>query len=76
MAVDTRNKRASCVSFGLPYGRVFPSADGAIGAADRKHAVSSYPGIAAAAPDGAADEGIPYSPTFVPSIDITGLLIR
>jgi len=76
MAVDTRNKRASLVSFALPFGRVFPAADGAISTADRKHLGFSYPGIAAGAPSEEASEGIPFSPTFSPVQSITGLLIR
>ena len=74
MAVDTRNKRASCISFGFPFGRVFPSADGAIAAPDRKQMAGSYPGIAAAEPSGS--EGIPFSPPYDPVQTITGLLIR
>ena len=50
MAVDTRNKRASLVSFALPFGRVFPAPDGTIATADRKHIGYSYPGIAVGAP--------------------------
>jgi hypothetical protein len=36
MAVDTRNKRASMVCLGLPFGRVPPNPDGSLAtAADR-----------------------------------------
>ena len=30
MAVDTRNRRASCLSLALPFGRVFPLPDGSL----------------------------------------------
>lgn len=46
MAIDTRNKRASSLFLGLPFGRVFPVPDGAITAADFEHESYLYSGIA------------------------------
>ncbi len=41
---DTRNKRAACVNFSLPFGRVYPNPDGNLTtAADREHIALSYP---------------------------------
>lgn len=54
MAIDTRNRRASCICFDLPHGRVYPNPDGSLAnVADRQHMAGKYPGIAAAAPGGA-----------------------
>jgi hypothetical protein len=64
MAVDTRNKRASCLGFANPPFAVFPNPDGAITSqADRQHIAYVYPGIlageAAVNPDsGWADVGL------------------
>lgn len=51
MAIDTRNKRASCVSVRLPFGRAYPNPDGSLAnAADRQHVAYVFPGIAASPP--------------------------
>ena len=43
MAIDTRNKRASCVSLSLPFGRVFPDPDGSVNTvSDRAQMDYSY----------------------------------
>ncbi|HND55711.1 MAG TPA: hypothetical protein PLV92_25020 [Pirellulaceae bacterium] len=53
MAVDTRNKRASCIAFSLPRGRVYPNPDGDLATkADRQQTAFSYSGIDAAAGGG------------------------
>lgn len=50
MAVDTRNKRESCLGIGMGASRyVRPNPDGTIAAADRAHNSWNYPGIAAQA---------------------------
>lgn len=50
MAVDTRNKRASCIGVGLSFLRVRPLADGDLAnVADRRHIALCYPGLAAVA---------------------------
>lgn len=76
MAVDTRNKRASCVAFSLGHGRVWPNPDNDIAnAADREHVAFSYPGVAAAAPSDSS-QGIPFPPVYGPVQAVVGLLIR
>jgi hypothetical protein len=51
MAVDTPNKRASCLSFNAHRGRVGPTPDGSLGIQkDRQQLGLTYPGILAAAP--------------------------
>jgi hypothetical protein len=51
MAVDTRDKRASCLGFAGPSRVVFPNPDGSIAAvADRQQVAYSYSGIAAGEP--------------------------
>ena len=45
MAVDTRDKRMSIMSIGLPWRGVFPLADGSIGAGDRQIFLYLYSGI-------------------------------
>ncbi|MGH7179991.1 MAG: hypothetical protein ACREJC_21620 [Tepidisphaeraceae bacterium] len=56
MAIDTRDRRASCINFDLPCGRVYPNPDGSLASqADRQHMAGKYPGILA----GAAAEGQP-----------------
>lgn len=56
MAVDTRNKRASAIAIGLPFGRSFPLADGSLAdAGDRQHIAYCYAGIAADPATVAAD---------------------
>lgn len=54
MAVDTRNKRASCVSVSLQnLGHGWPHPDGSLAAqADRQHSAFAYPGILAGAGSG------------------------
>lgn len=47
MAIDTRNKRASALGFGLVCLLQLPLADGTIDAADRQQMSSAYSGIAA-----------------------------
>lgn len=45
MAIDTRNKRASCIRAFMP-GRVFPNPDGSLAnAGDRTHMIMRYAGI-------------------------------
>lgn len=45
MAIDTRNKRASCIRAFMP-GRVYPNPDGSLAnAADRTQMVMRYSGI-------------------------------
>jgi hypothetical protein len=56
MAVDTRNKRASCLGFASPW-RVLPNPDGAVGQPDRQHVAYSYPGIQ-------ADEALGYAQVY------------
>jgi hypothetical protein len=49
MAIDTRDKRASCLMLALPFGRVFPVPDGTLAeGADRTHLSLLYRGITAA----------------------------
>ena len=50
MAVDSRNKRASVLGFGLAALLVMPAPDGTIDQADRQHVAYSYPGITAGTP--------------------------
>lgn len=50
MAVDTRNKRASCLGIGGPVALVETDPDGTVAQADRQQAAYSYAGIAASAP--------------------------
>lgn len=48
MAIDSRNKRASCLGVALAGRMVFPNPDGSIAAlADRQQVAYAYPGIAA-----------------------------
>jgi hypothetical protein len=50
MAIDTRDRRASCLMLALPFGRVFPTPDGTLAeGADRTHLSLLYRGITAAA---------------------------
>lgn len=46
MAVDSRDKRASAILMGLPFGRVLWNPDASMGTADRLHAGLLYRGIA------------------------------
>jgi hypothetical protein len=59
MAVDTRNKRASCISFDLSAGRVWPDPDGTLNQADRQHVALKYPGILAVGPPAPSTAGDP-----------------
>lgn len=64
MAVNTRNRRASCVGFASPSRAVYPNPDGlTLSQADRQQAGYSYPGVLVAPPQKAksgwlADPGI------------------
>ena len=43
MAINTRDRRASCIAYSLPFGRVWPSADGGVDSLeDRVHADYLY----------------------------------
>ena len=59
MPLDSRDKRAAAISFGIPFIVIAPLADGSIDAADRAMIAHAYPGIEAAAP--VADEGNPLA---------------
>lgn len=51
MAIDTQNRRASCLGLALPFRAVWPNPDGSLAsAADRQHIAYTYPGIATAEP--------------------------
>jgi hypothetical protein len=50
MAVDTRNKRASCIGVGLPVPSVLPNPDSTIDSNDRQMVTWLYAGIAADSP--------------------------
>lgn len=50
MAVDTRDKRASCLGLALSVPSLRPNPDGAMGTADRLVLLFCYAGVAAAAP--------------------------
>ena len=64
MAVDTRNRRFSCLGFGQPYGTsvVFPNPDGTIDSSDRSQYIYLYSGISLAAghPTMARWGGVPH----------------
>ena len=48
MALSTRNKRASAILVGLPFGRVYPHPDASITSlADRQQMCLSYAGVEA-----------------------------
>lgn len=77
MAVDTRDKRFSILGFGRGVFGATPNPDGGFAvAADRAQISYLYAGIALSAPSEEASEGIPFSPTFSPVADPSGLLIR
>jgi len=50
MAVDTRNKRASCLGLGLAALLVLPAPDAAVETGDRAHVAYCYAGIDAGSP--------------------------
>ena len=50
MPLDSRDKRAAAISFGIPFIVIAPLADGSIDAADRAMMAHAYPGIEAVAP--------------------------
>ena len=50
MPLDSRDKRAAAISFGIPFIVIAPLADGSIDAADRAMIAHAYPGIEAAPP--------------------------
>lgn len=54
MAIDTRDKRASCLGIAGQYRFVLPNPDSTIDQSGRQQAAFSYSGIAAAAPGGGA----------------------
>jgi hypothetical protein len=45
VAVDTRDKRASCIGFDFPSRAVFPNPDGSFNQGDRQHIAYVYRGI-------------------------------
>lgn len=49
MAVDTRNKRASCLGLELAFRLVLPNPDGTVDSSDRLQCSYCYAGIATAA---------------------------
>lgn len=51
MAIDTRDRRASCVGLALAFRIVLPVADGGLDAGDRQHTAYTYRGIAAGVPE-------------------------
>jgi hypothetical protein len=57
MAIDTRDRRASCLMLGLPFGHVWPMPDGAITAADFEQESYLYRGISSGGPIGPALPG-------------------
>jgi hypothetical protein len=58
MAVDTRNKRASCLGLDGAYRAVFPDPDGSLAnKADRGHVAGKYSGIDASSPGGGGTGG-------------------
>lgn len=52
MAIDTRNKRASCIGIDGVYRTVYPDPDGTIDQADRQQSAGKYSGILADPPGG------------------------
>jgi len=50
MAIDTRNKRASCIGVCLPVPGVLPNPDSTVDSNDRQMTAYTYAGIAAGAP--------------------------
>lgn len=50
MAVDTRNKRASCLGIGHITRSVLPDPDGTVGQEDRQQCAYSYSGLQAGLP--------------------------
>lgn len=60
MAIDTRNKRGSCIGYAGLFNRahIWPNPDGSIASqADRQHNAYVYPGILASALVVVADYG-------------------
>ena len=47
MAIDTANKRASCINVAFPLSRVLPLPDAVMAPADRYHLAFLYRGLAA-----------------------------
>lgn len=61
MAIDTRNRRASCIGLDGPFRSVYPNPDGAISSgADRQQVAYKYPGIAAGGAPPAAPGDSPF----------------
>ena len=53
MAIDTRDRRASCLGIDGAYRIVFPDPDGSLASqADRQQMAGTYPGILASTPSG------------------------
>lgn len=70
MAIDTRNKRASCICLALPF-RVLPDPDAAIDEFDQQHLNFLYAGIDIIAP--AVSTGSGNRGGFMSSIERGGL---
>ena len=49
MPIDTRERRASAVTVGLPWRGTFPAGDGTIDQGDRQQAATFYRGVLAGA---------------------------
>lgn len=73
MAVDTRSKRASAVSFDLPFVMALPLPDGVLGQGDRAHLAMSYSGITSTSTPGeegtgTVPPGINPNPSAIPTL--------
>lgn len=64
MAIDTRNRRASCLGIDGAYRVVFPNPDGTIDQPDRQQSAYKYPGITAAG--AAAGQPMQLRGTLIP----------
>ena len=62
---DTREKRTSCIGYGLPFRISLPYADGSLDQGDRQHLVGLYSGILAGAPVVA-----PVGPFYWDALDV------
>jgi hypothetical protein len=83
MAIDTRNRRASCIGYSAPQRAVFPNPDGSLAnQGDRQQSAYLYPGILAGEPvstgvgmdivvPGRIQEFlVPAFPTFAPNLNV------